>query len=620
MIFSRPVRKVLRGVPRAVGTMGDEAGDPGGTVQLARREMVVLLVDVVESVLLMERDEDDAVRRWLEFLQRGEALVARHGGRLRKKTGDGMIVEMPDAPDAVRCALALSAEKARENEGAQQTILIRCVVDRVEVIDAGDDVYGRDINRAIRLLSLAQAGATIVSAAVRDELIDSIDASFEDLGERFVRHVPEPQRVYRVEPARIAPTPARPVDNTEPMIGIDALMPTLAFVPPVTEPGLHWLGLGEILAEQVIGQLASSRELRVISRLSTSALANRRLDGARIGRHLNADYVVTGDVASDGTREGIVLSLELSDLRDGAIGWHEELRMQASEIVARQGGFVSDLAARIAREVRRREVDLVRSRPLQSLQHHTLMMGAVTLMHRLSYHEFMRAETALNTLVERAGRQALPLAWLAKWHALRVQQGWSPDPARDAAAGQEATNRALDADPDCTLALVMDGLVKTNLTRRHDEAVESYDRALDLCPNDPLGWLLRGTLHAFRGNGAEAVAFTDRALSLTPLDPHRFYYTSLAATANLAAGNYERVLELGQESLRLNRTHTSTIRAIGVAHARMGHETEARAMGDLLRKLEPDLTVGHWLSVNPAGSYPIGAEWADDLRAMGVPA
>src|SRR3546814_9015971 len=85
---------------------------------------------------------------------------------------------------------------------------------------------------------------------------------------------------------------------------------------------------------------------------------------------------------------------------------------------------------------------------------------------------------------------------MAKWHVLRVQQGWSDDLARDAYLAQQCTRTALDADPANALALVMDGFVHTNLLKDLDVAEQRYDSALEHLPTDPLGRLLRGTLYA----------------------------------------------------------------------------------------------------------------------------
>ena len=73
--------------------------------------------------------------------------------------------------------------------------------------------------------------------------------------------------------------------------------------------------------------------------------------------------------------------------------------------------------------------------------------------------------------------------------------------------------------------------MNTNLLKRLDVAQDRYETALQVNPNDSLAWLLKGTLHAFKGEGKTAMEHTQRALRLSPLDPLRYYYDSLAATA-----------------------------------------------------------------------------------------
>jgi tetratricopeptide (TPR) repeat protein len=149
--------------------------------------------------------------------------------------------------------------------------------------------------------------------------------------------------------------------------------------------------------------------------------------------------------------------------------------------------------------------------------------------------------------------------------------------------------------------------------------MESYRRAVASSPSNSLAWLLKGTLHAFMSEGKEAVENTQRALKLSPLDPHRYYYESLSATAYIANAQYDRALELAQRSLRANRLHTSTLRVIIVAQWRLGlHDEARRTLQDLLR-LEPNFTVSGWLGRTPAAKYPIGIETAEVFRQAGAP-
>ena len=138
-------------------------------------------------------------------------------------------------------------------------------------------------------------------------------------------------------------------------------------------------------------------------------------------------------------------------------------------------------------------------------------------------------------------------------------------------------------------------------------------------PSDANGLSLRGMLYAFQGKGQEAKRDAERSLRLAPLDPHRFFFLSLAAGANLAAGDWQRALTLAEASFRMNRSHTSTLRTKAVAQLRLGQEEAARKSGQTLLKLEPNFRVGGWLKNSPSANYEMGQNFADALREIGIP-
>ncbi|MEO0504435.1 MAG: hypothetical protein AAFZ14_13995, partial [Pseudomonadota bacterium] len=73
----------------------------------ARR--VVVLVDVVESVRLIEQDEVDAVSRWLEIVRYTEAALLPEGSNRKvKSTGDGMLLDLDDVRVALKVAFEIS--------------------------------------------------------------------------------------------------------------------------------------------------------------------------------------------------------------------------------------------------------------------------------------------------------------------------------------------------------------------------------------------------------------------------------------------------------------------------------------------------------------------------------
>jgi adenylate cyclase len=601
------------GSARKIGDLADRKRLLGHPVERAIR--AVLVVDIVESVRLIELDEEGAIARWLSLVNHVEAdLLAAAEGRLVKCLGDGMLLEFGNVRGAVSVAFAIQHASKRLNFGVapDRQMLLRMGIEISDVIIDQRDVYGRGVNLASRLASLAGPDEIVVSAQVRDRLTPVLDADVEDLGECYLKHVEAPVRAYRIGPP--GPRPA-----ITPGFSLGELRPTLAVIPFTAREGTadHSV-LGEVLAEEMIRELSRSRDVNVISRLSTTTFRGRVVTLAEINAHLNADYVFSGIYRVDGQR--MTLDAELAEAKSGHVAWADRVHDRLGGILDGEQELIGRVATEIRRTVRSRELQRARSQALPTLKSYTLLMAAITLMHRLSRRDFDEASKLLQTLIERARRQPIPLAWLAKWHVLRVQQGWSADPQQDAQLALQCTKQALDTDPDSSLALVMDGLVHTNLLKRLDIAQERYQRAIAASPNNSLAWLLKGTLHAFTDEGNQAVHDTELALKLSPLDPHSYYYDSLAATAHLTAGHYGRALELARRSLRANRSHTSTLRVMTVAQWQLGQRKEARRTAQELLRLEPDLTISRYLARTPSAPYKVGKQVAHVLHQAGIPA
>ena len=88
---------------------------PEGRVQ--RRLAAILAADVVGYSRLMGHDEVGTARTLREHRKVTDALVEKHGGRLVKTTGDGVLLEFPSVVDAVECAVAVQAVMDQRNEG-----------------------------------------------------------------------------------------------------------------------------------------------------------------------------------------------------------------------------------------------------------------------------------------------------------------------------------------------------------------------------------------------------------------------------------------------------------------------------------------------------------------------
>lgn len=497
------------------------------------------------------------------------------------------------------------------------------------------DNLGQLVSRAVLIeevwpdVSVTDDSLTQCIADIRRAIGDSNREILRTIPKRgFILQPSVGPRVAQVPAtATIEPTPRTPTAQSLTLPRVAAqhwsedLLPTIAVIPLRSrhirgQEGVAEEVVGEVVAEEIIYALSRSREVYVVSRLSSTYFRSREASLEEIGRTLSADYVISGSLMGDADR--VILGFEFAESETGRILWSDRVESTVPALL-NQPDTIQLVVGRIRRAIFLRESQRARSMPFASLPAYSQLIGAVGLMHRLSPPDFEESRGMLAALIERWPEQPAPLSWMARWHVLRVQQGWSDAPAQDADLALTCSGRALEIDPDNSLALTSEGFVLTNLLRRLDEAEDRYNSALDINPSDAVGRLLRGTLYSFEGKGAAAVRDTERALLLAPLDPHRYFFLALAAGAHLSNGDHGRALELADMSLRLNSTHTSTLRIKTVAQINLGQEAAARETARELLRLQPSLRISTWLGASPSADFEIGRQIANALRAAGIP-
>lgn len=375
--------------------------------------------------------------------------------------------------------------------------------------------------------------------------------------------------------------------------------------------------LGDWIADGICRSLSLSNLLAVISHLSSRALSSGTTDLAQVRSELAADYCVAGSLRPDGG--ALVLDADFIEVISGRILWTRRFRGSLHHFLGAPGIGIAEIVAMVGRSIADDAMVHASDRSISDLEDHRLLLAGVGLMHRPALRDFARSRELIEETLRRAPRAAEAHAWRGKWHVLSVFNGWSVDPAKDTSVAIDCTARALDIDPDSAFCMTIDGFAHNNLLRRMDVAETRYDAAIERNPNESLSWLLRGALHAFNDEADEAVAAADQARLLSPIDPFRYYYDSLSATAYLAGGHYAQALEFAEQSLARHDRHNSTLRAKITALHHLGNGDAARAAGSELMRRQPGFTVEDYLRGHPAGGNKLGHRVAEALRAAGVP-
>lgn len=584
---------------------------------LPKRSTVVLVCDVVESVRWMEHDEDQAIARWSQFATavRGN-LAPAHGGEVIKSTGDGLMMQFQTAPSAIAAANALhkAASEGNEDFSLERQMHLRIGIHQTEARRDAHDLYGHGINLAARITTLAGPGEIIVTPEVRDHLTDSLDGQIEDLGECYLKHLSEPQRVYRVQSS----TPQLPnLDQRESVLHQAVRPITVAVLPFAAQQDVALSVAGDALADGLISHLSKSPELRLISRLTTNAVSQRAWDTPSLSSFLGADYLITTQCWSLSGK--LLVSHELIDAAKDAVVQSKRYSLTIDELLAVDCALVLEMAADLMSSMRDAEVKRAKTQPLPQLESAHALMAGIALMHRTTRGDFQRAYEVLEHLQTRHPRHSQLQAWLAKWHVIESEQGWAADRMQSAMKAIDRSRRALDLDDSSSMALSIDGFVRCNLMKDFDGALAQYERALQANPSDSLAWLFKSMLHAFKGENDLSVPALQQALELSPLDPNRYFFDSLAASVHLSAANYGMAIDFAKRSLRANCTHVSTHRALTIAQVLAGQTEQARESAARLIKLDPGLTVSGYLQRSPGVQFGIGRDFAYALREAGVP-
>ncbi len=394
--------------------------------------------------------------------------------------------------------------------------------------------------------------------------------------------------------------------------------PTVAIIP------LHEFGngnahgyIGEVFVDDLINRFSRYQSLNVISRLSTTAFLQTRFDLTAVKESLNADYVISGSFTLSSAR--VKLNIELADTHSGYVVYSEQINTSLKSLLQIERGLIIAIAENLSGSINKNEVERGFNNNPMTLENYTLMISSIHLLHRIVPLDFNKAKEFLDILMDRKTRSPLPYAWAAKWHVLNHVQGNAKDTSLLREQATRCTEKALELDSRCALALTIDGLVQTNILKQLTVAEERYNDAIESNPSDSLARLLRGTLFAFKGQGKQAMEDVRKAMTLSPLDPMKYYYLSLSSTAALAAKEYDSALSYASESLKLNRHHASTLRAAAIAHINLDQQKAAKTKVEQLLRVDPDFTIKRFMAESPSAAYDTGKHWADSLSRAGVP-
>jgi adenylate cyclase len=315
----------------------------GSTVAGIRKLAAILASDVVGYSRLAGADEDRTLAR-LRALRSDfiDPVVSVHHGRIVKRTGDGSLIEFRSVVDAVRCAIEVQSAMVERNAGVspEKRIEFRIGIHLGDVVEeAHGDLMGDGVNIAARLEAVAEPNGVCVSGAAYDQVRDKLPHQFVDLGEKDLKNIARPVRVYAVKTgsgsAAPAPSASEPNRQGPPRLSI-VVLPFANLGGEASHE--HFV---DGVTESLTTDLSRLRGAVVIARNTAFFYKGKPLDVKMIGRELNVRYVLEGSVQRGGNRMRVNA---LIDAETGNHLWAERFDKPLADLFDMQDEIVARLA------------------------------------------------------------------------------------------------------------------------------------------------------------------------------------------------------------------------------------------------------------------------------------
>jgi TolB-like protein/class 3 adenylate cyclase/Tfp pilus assembly protein PilF len=587
------------------------------TQRVERRLAAILAADVANYSRLMGADEEGTLAR-LKALRRelADPKIKEHRGRIVKTTGDGLLIEFASVVDAVRCAVEVQREMAERNAevSPDRRIEFRMGINIGDIIREGRDIFGDGVNVAARLEGLAEPGGICVSRAVRDQVRDKLDFSFEDMGDREVKNIARPIRVHRILLGEAAGTSElAAAASATPRLALPD-KPSIAVLPFQNmsgDPEQEYFADG--MVEEIITALSRIRWLFVIARNSTIAYKNQAVDAKRVSRELGVRYVLEGSVRKAGKR--VRITAQLIEAETGVHVWADRFDGSLDDVFDLQDQVATGVVGVIEPTLRQAEIERARRKRPDNLDAYDLYLRAWPLAFVAMPEAADRALHLLEQAIAIEPEYGAAHAFIAWCYHTRYLRAGLAEEARLAALCHARIAIATGGD-DAT-ALAVAGFIIGIFERDYETAFNAFDRSLALSPSSALAFGLSALIRAWSGDNASAIEHAERALRLSPFDPLSYNPYNALAYTHFFAGRFDEAASAAGMAAQANPRFSIPWILRTAALAKIGRIDEAKASAQRLLDVEPTFTVNSFLACNVTSAERL-AEIGGALRIVGL--
>jgi len=516
--------------------------------RVERRLSAILAADVAGYSRLMHSDEEATHAKLTALLAGGvEPVIAQHGGRIVKNTGDGFLAEFPSAVEAVRTAMQFQTRihELTIDDAEDRRIAFRVGINIGDVIVEAHDIFGDGVNIAARLEAIAEPGGICISRTVLNHAGDKVSFDVEDAGEQTLKNIARPVHVYRiiVDPSRRPATPKAEV----PALALPD-KPSVAVLPFTNMSGdLEQEFVSDGVAEDVITALSHYPSLFVIARNSSFTYKGRTVDVKQVGRELGVHYVLEGSVRKAGNR--IRVTAQLIEAGTSNHVWAERYDRDLADIFAVQDELTEALTTALAPAIADAELRRAMRKPPGSLDAWAAYQRGLWHLSKATPDDDVTAEKFFKQAIDLdptfgGGYSALALYQLQAAALYQKLDLPSAQRSAEALARRAVALDGADAEARSCLGWALHSRGEA------DGALAEIERALSMSPNLAIAHGHRGATLIFAGRPKEGLKALETCIRLDPRDPYLSVRLLHVAAGLYLCGEYEASIEAAKRLIR----------------------------------------------------------------------
>jgi adenylate cyclase len=554
-----------------------------------RRLTAILAGDVAGYSRLMGADEEGTLNRLKahrhELVDR---KIAEHRGRIVKSTGDGILVEFASVVDAVRCAREMQDGMRERNAGVPggQRIEFRIGINVGDIISDGNDIFGDGVNVAARLEGIAEPGGICVSAKVRDEIADKLDIAFDDWGERELKNIARPIRVYAVRAAGTA-------SSAPEQVGLMRQGPSIAVLPFTNmsgDPEQEYFADGVV--EDIITALARYPRLFVVARNSSFGYKGKAVDIRQVGRDLGVRYVLEGSIRKAANR--VRITGQLIEAESGRHVWAERYDGELADIFDLQDRITGHVVGTIEPHIQAAEIERSLKKRPDDLTAYDLFLQAKRNFHLVTGHGLDEAIALAERALSLDPNFAAAAVLVSRARGYRVASGRRQEIDEDIDLALQLAKKALQLDPIDVDVLANGGRMLAWTGTDYEGGLELAGKSTSIYPYSAYAWGEAGWVNMHCARPAEALRCLERAIELSPRDPFEFDRLAVKSWAHIQLGEFDHAIAVARQSLQINRNLSAGHRAFTASLALAGRIADAQQAGRELLAIEPNFTVSRY--------------------------